>query len=167
MTDKEKLEALARPFPANEVAWRIRSVGINGSRPWAMVSCYVTNRAVMDRLDEVFGAGNWRNEFMKWGEHSVLCGLSCRINGEWVTRWDGAAERGLEAVEGGFSCAMKRAAVQWGIGRYLYRVEKNFAVCSLSPRTGLGWRRAVTPERRTVWWRAPLLPAWALPPEER
>ena len=48
MTDKEKLEALARPFPANEVAWRIRSVGINGSRPWAMVSCYVTNRAVMD-----------------------------------------------------------------------------------------------------------------------
>ncbi|EHU15572.1 putative recombination domain protein [Escherichia coli DEC1A] len=33
---------------------------------------------------------------------------------------------------------MKRAAVQWGIGRYLYNLEEGFAQTSLDKKTGVG-----------------------------
>src|SRR4051812_744156 len=75
---------------------------------------YVTNRAIQDRLDSVVGPGNWKNEFREWGQGSpgVLCGLSIRVGEEWITKWDGAEQTDIEAVKGGLSDAMKRAAVQ-------------------------------------------------------
>ena len=42
---------------------------------------------------------------------------------EWITKYDGAPNTDIEAVKGGLSDASKRAAVQWGIGRYLYGME--------------------------------------------
>src|SRR5690606_39028946 len=42
---------------------------------------------------------------------------------EWVTKFDGAENTAVEAVKGGLSDSMKRAAAQWGIGRYLYTLE--------------------------------------------
>lgn len=48
----------------------------------------------------------------------VECGISIKIDGEWITKWDAAENTQVEAVKGGRSGAMKRAAVQWGIGRY-------------------------------------------------
>src|SRR5690606_35268028 len=41
---------------------------------------------------------------------------------EWITKWDGAENTDVQAVKGGLSSSMRRAAVQWGIGRYLYRL---------------------------------------------
>ena len=92
-----------------------------------MLLAYVTNRAVMDRLDEVCGVGNWRNEFVQAPNGGVLCGISVKIDDEWVTKWDGAENTNVEAVKGGLSGSMKRAAVQWGIGRYLYKLPATFA----------------------------------------
>ena len=76
---------------------------------------YITNRAIMDRLDMVVGPENWKNAFQPSPESGILCGISIRINSEWITKWDGAAQTNYEAVKGGLSGAMKRAAVQWGI----------------------------------------------------
>lgn len=39
---------------------------------------------------------------------------------EWVTKADGAGDSDVEAEKGAISDALKRAAVKWGIGRYLY-----------------------------------------------
>ena len=54
-------------------------------------------------------------------------GIQIKINGEWVSRYDGADTTAVEPYKGGISSAWKRAGVPWGIGRYLYGVDSNFA----------------------------------------
>lgn len=53
---------------------------------------------------------------------SQLCGISVWDDEkkEWITKWDGADGTNFEETKGGLSDSMKRAAYQWGIGRYLY-----------------------------------------------
>ncbi|MFA5927397.1 MAG: Rad52/Rad22 family DNA repair protein [Patescibacteria group bacterium] len=111
---------LRKPFEAGDIEWRIGS--INADRTSGMALAYVTNRAIQERLDEIVGPLNWKNEFDRWDSKGVKCGISIRIDdkSEWITKYDGAEETNIEPTKGGFSDAMKRAAVQWGIGRYLY-----------------------------------------------
>ena len=53
---------------------------------------YVTNRAIMGRLDDVVGAENWYNEFKPWhgagGKEAQLCGISIRYGEGFITKWD-------------------------------------------------------------------------------
>jgi len=108
-------------FKPNEIEFRIGATTADKKKGVAVP--YVTNRAIQERLDDVCGAENWRNEFKPWKENSQLCGISIKIDGEWVTKWDGAEDTHIEPIKGGLSGAMKRAAVQWGIGRYLYDID--------------------------------------------
>jgi hypothetical protein len=87
-----------------------------------------------------------------------MCGLSIRVGDEWVTKWDGAENTDVEGVKGGLSGAMKRAAVQWGIGRYLYALEETFAVISERGRF-----RGRTKDQKLFRWDPPELPDWAVP----
>ena len=123
-----------------------------------MALAYVTNRAIMNRLDEVCGPENWKNEFKAAPDGGILCGISIKIGDEWVTKWDGAENTDIEAVKGGLSGAMKRAAVQWGIGRYLYKLEESWINANEN-----GAYRGKTKDGTTFKWDAPSLPAWALP----
>jgi hypothetical protein len=155
--------ALGAPFPAADVEWRIQQSGIKNNTPWGMVLCYVTNRAIMERLDSVIGPENWKNEFDSGPGGGVLCGLSVKIDCEWVTKWDGAENTNIDAVKGGISGAMKRAAVQWGIGRYLYKLEAGWANFH-----DKGEHKALVKKDKQdkgVWakWSPPVLPPWALP----
>ena len=155
------LHDLTKPFPAKDIEWRVQSCGEKQGRIWAKVLAYVTNRAIMERLDSVCGPENWRNEFDPWtiGEHAaVLCGISIKIGDEWITKWDGAENTEFEPVKGGLSSAMKRAAVQWGIGRYLYNLDTGWAQV-----VDKGEHFAKTPEGKGFYWNPPPLPAWALP----
>ncbi len=161
------LTKLAEPFPARDVEWRIAQSGTGrDGKVWAKVLAYITNRAIMDRLDDVCGPLGWRNEFKEWtvgGTAGVLCGLSIyTIEGEWVTKWDGAENTDIEAVKGGLSGAMKRAAVQWGIGRYLYDLEEGWATICEDNRDKQA-HYAKTKEGTVFYWRPPPLPTWALP----
>jgi hypothetical protein len=111
--------------------------GKNNNGIWAKVLAYVTNRAIMKRLDEVCGKAGWRNEYRDIPNNGgVECGISIKVEGEWITKWDAAENTQVEAVKGGRSGAMKRAAVQWGIGRYLYNLEEGFAVVSATRTPG-------------------------------
>ena len=56
----------------------------------------------------------------------IICELSCLIDGVWVTKSDGAGDTGTEGEKGAISDAKKRAAVQFGIGRYLYAIKLNW-----------------------------------------
>ncbi len=119
------LAALTRRFSSDDLAWK--PVAVNREQGRARVVPYVTNRAIMDRLDQVCGPENWRNEYCPGPNGGLLCGISIRLvredhTAEWVTKWDGAENTQLEPVKGGLSASMRRAAVQWGIGRYLYRI---------------------------------------------
>ena len=121
------LTLLKEPFPESDIEWRPQRSGVkkNGD-PYAMTLAYVTNRAVMDRLDDVVGAGNWKHEYKASPNGGIICKLSIKVDDEWITKEDGAENTKVEAVKGGLSGAMKRAAVQWGIGRYLYNLPATF-----------------------------------------
>jgi hypothetical protein len=117
------LSRLADYFPAADIEWKPGTVTRDKKKGLAMA--YITNRAIQQRLDDVCGPACWRNEFTAGPDGGVLCGLSVNVTGDphapaWVTKWDGADNTEFEATKGGLSGSMKRAAVQWGIGRYLY-----------------------------------------------
>lgn len=156
---RDQLKALGEVFDPIDIEWRIGQTGKKGDKPWARAFAYITNRAVMERLDRVCGPENWKNEFKPApnGE-GVICGVSIRVdrgNGasEWVTKWDGADNTEAEAIKGGLSSAMKRAVVQWGMGRYLYKLEQAFVKIH---DKGKNWSKEFR-------WDPPDLPDFALP----
>lgn len=111
-------KALAAPFPAEAVSWRVGSTTQDKSR--GLPLAYIDARDVMDRLDEVCGPSNWQRRYPKADAERTICEIGIRIDGEWVWKADGADDTDYEGVKGGLSDAFKRAAVSWGVGRYLY-----------------------------------------------
>lgn len=148
MNEQEVMEKLQAPFDQSEIEWRVGSTTADKSKGMALA--YVTNRAIQDRLDSVFGCFGWRNEFKEWKKEGQLCGISVLHEGAWITKWDGADDSDMEATKGGLSDAMKRAAYQWGIGRYLYKLPPIWT--ELEPRG-----------KTYILKQTPKLPDWALP----
>lgn len=120
MDAKQIMNELRKPFKPDELEWMVKTVSEAKLKGLALP--YVSNRAIQKRLDDVVGIENWKNEFIEWKDKDQLCGISIRINNEWITKYDGAADTNIDGTKGGISGAMKRAAVQWGIGRYLYNI---------------------------------------------
>ena len=114
----ETLKQLAAPFPPSDVEWRVGSTNKEKTRGLALA--YITARAVMNRLDIVMGPENWYDKYVPGPDGGVMCELSVCINGKWVTKCGLAENSDIEAVKGGESDSLKRAAVKFGIGRYLY-----------------------------------------------
>lgn len=117
------LTKLAAYFPADDLDWKPITVSRKTNK--GLAAAYITARAVQHRLDDVCGPENWKNEYAPGPAGGVICGISIRVtrldgSAEWVTKWDGADNTDIEATKGGLSDSMRRAAVQWGIGRYLY-----------------------------------------------
>lgn len=139
---KEIETKLKAPFRPDEIEYRITATA-NGK---GLAVAYIQNRAIQNRLDEVLGFTNWKNEFSVI-DKGKICGLSLRINDEWITKYDGASDTNIAATKGGISDSMKRAAVQWGIGRYLYKLPAQWVKVD-------GNKKIL--ER-------PKLPNWALP----
>ena len=114
-TASEIYHALSRPWGKGEVKER--------KGPGGKMLSYVDARQVQNRLDEVVGTENWQTHFSEvCGNY--CCTLSLKIDGEWVAKSDGAGETSIEGDKGGFSDAFKRAAVSFGIARYLYSDSK-------------------------------------------
>ncbi|MDF1503889.1 Rad52/Rad22 family DNA repair protein [Roseisolibacter sp. H3M3-2] len=160
MTNETDLARLRDPFAPGDIEWRVQQAGEKNGKPWARVLAYVTNRAIMERLDDTVGPHRWRNEYREGPAGGVICGLSIWVDAEigWVTKWDGAENSDVEPVKGGLSNAMKRAAVQWGIGRYLYDLEEGWAQVTESGRFS-----ARTKDGKWFKWDPPALPEWATP----
>ena len=160
---EEQMLALQKPLQPDRVVWRVQQSGFSKQgKPWAMVLAYMDNRAVQERFDEVFGIAGWKNEFKTAPDGGTLCGISVKFGDEWVTKWDGAENTQVEAVKGGLSGSMKRAAVQWGVGRYLYDLPTSFAQTSLEKTDG--WNKVFDKKAgKNFWWNNPQLPSWALP----
>lgn len=165
---------LQRPFHYRDIEWRVQQSGIgrNGS-PYCMVLAYVTNRAIMSRLDDVFGCFGWQNQFRDIQGGGVECGISVENNGAWITKWDAANQTQIEATKGGRSDSMKRAAVQWGIGRYLYNLDASFAECAIGypppELKNIAVKVKFKSNNGDQWgyWLPPMLPEWALPKEAK
>jgi len=90
---------------------------------------YITARQVAARLDAVIGPGNWSDSYQvlstePWVIQCTLalfgvsksdCGYSNAPDAE-----PGEGNYEVEPAKAGYSDAFKRAAVKWGVGRFLY-----------------------------------------------
>jgi len=129
-----ELKELKRKIPYQ---WRVQSY--SKFKPEAMCVAYIDARDVMELLDEVCGPENWQSDFKDIGGQ-MFAGIGIRqfrmINNpqgnsmalydedrEWVWKWDTGTETKVEAEKGQASDSFKRAAVKWGIGRFLYDLE--------------------------------------------
>lgn len=110
---------LSSPFDPSEVDWRVGSTNADKSKGMALA--FVDTRVVMDRLDTVVGPAGWQDSYMI-AEGKTVCNLAIKCGDEWVWKADGAGDTDFEAAKGALSDAFKRAAVRWGIGRYLYNL---------------------------------------------
>lgn len=129
----EVWQKLSEPFPPGEVQWRIEALSRDKKR--ALVVPYVDARTVLDRLDRVVGPEGWQDayEVLADAERGVrddrgerqerLVEVKCRLTVLGVTKEDVGEGDSLKAA---FSDALKRAAVKFGVGRYLYRLEKQW-----------------------------------------
>jgi hypothetical protein len=147
--DVERItQALAAPFEAAEV--RFKPAVVSGNR--ALALAYVDARVIQDRLDEVLGVMGWQDSYRVLPDGSVMCRLRLKIGEQWITKVDvgGQSEQpdGGDRTKAAFSDALKRAAVKFGVGRYLYRLSSQW--CDYDPK-----------KRQFV--RPPTLPASALP----
>jgi hypothetical protein len=123
--------ALSAPFESHEV--RFKPAVVTGNR--ALALAYVDARVIQDRLDEVLGVTGWQDEYECLPDGSVICRLHLRLGDEWITKMDvgGQSEQPDEGDrrKAAFSDALKRAAVKFGIGRYLYRLPSQW--CDFDP----------------------------------
>lgn len=141
-TLQQKLEC---PFPPSQVSWRIGRKNKEGNKAYLLA--YIDARDVMERLDKACGFGGWQCRYSFAVDGLLICEISIRIGNDWITRANGAGDTQVEAEKGKCSDAFKRAAVLFGVGRYLYGLP--------SP--------CVDIDKFGKWAKDPELPAWATP----
>ena len=104
--------------------WRVQSYSKN--KPSAACVAYIDARDVMDILDEVCGAGNWQDDY-RVVDGKLFAGIGIKVTSEtgweWVWKWDTGTESQTEKDKGKVSDSFKRAAVKWGVGRFLYGLK--------------------------------------------
>lgn len=160
MDNKDILDALKKPFNPEDIEWRLSRKSKDGQK--GEVLAYLTARAIMERLDEVVGPDKWEVSYAPVdmgtstrqtykGEETVtvkgfLATLTLHLPDGDVSRTDGANCTDFEPFKGGLSGALKRVAVAFGIGRYLYNLKATWV-----------------PINQYGNFDAPHLPDWALP----
>ena len=162
-------EVLTTPFDNTEVKFKPQVV--KGNR--ALALAYVDVRAIMDRLDLALGVENWQDNYQLLPDKSVMCRLRLRIGDRWITKSDVGSPSeqpdGGDRLKAAFSDALKRAAVKFGIGRYLYRLpqqwadydpmKKQFSAPPKLPDWAVARADALTSSKPTVNGRKSTLPA--------
>lgn len=137
---------LKRPFEPRQISWRVGAT--NADKTQGIALAYIDARDVMQRLDDVMGL-DWQCKYSH-AQNKTICDIGLKLNGEWIWRAGGAGDTDIEAEKGAISDAFKRAAVLFGIGRYLYSLPNKWV-----PLKAVGKSHALA--------EVPALPAWATP----
>ena len=109
---------LLRPFDYESHKWRVMNVTKKGDK--ASCAFYIDARDVMDRLDAVVGAENWSDKYTTLAIGENRWAIECTITINGVSKSDVGEG---DAPKDAYSDALKRAAVKWGVGRYLYGMD--------------------------------------------
>ncbi len=167
----ELAKKLQAPFREEEYEWRVQQETKAGDK--VLVLCYVQARAIMDRLDEAVGPLDWEDSYQKGPDGGVACHLSIRdreaVSGDgyiqWISKEDVAENTDIEPVKGGVSGALKRAAVKWGIGRLLYKLQATWVPLQ---NKGQHYHKCANGQHKGkyFYWDNPVLPGWAVAPSE-
>lgn len=119
------LQALKNPFEPRFVKCRVGATSKDKKKGIALF--YIDSREVQKRLDDICGIDGWQSKFYPT-DKGVVCELSIRMpDGTWITKSDGGVyTEKVTPFKGGCSDAFKRAAVQFGVGRYLYYIPNQW-----------------------------------------
>ncbi|WP_435005130.1 Rad52/Rad22 family DNA repair protein [Tundrisphaera lichenicola] len=113
----EIFAALAAPLPRESLR---KKKGRGGD-----MLTYMTSRGVMNRFDDVLGPENWKESYRQMPDGELFCRITITLpDGSRVTKGDVGIGQGPDAGikrKAIYSDALKRAAVKFGVGRYLYR----------------------------------------------
>jgi len=120
------LTKLSEEFPQAAISWRAQSITKDGNK--AMALAYIDARDVMKRLDECCGLAGWQCRYPH-ANGKTICEIGIKCGNDWVWKADGSGDTDIEAEKGAISDAFKRAAVKWGIGRYLYDMGTPWVPC--------------------------------------
>lgn len=116
-------------FAPEKISWRVGSTTQDKTK--GLPLAYIDARDVMERLDTVCGPSFWECDYPH-ANGKTVCTIRCWVprgaptddigsaEWGWVAKSDGAGDTDYEAEKGALSDAFKRAAVRFGIGRYLY-----------------------------------------------
>ena len=137
------IQQLKQPFNPKVLHWRVGAT--NKDKTSGIALAYLNARDVAKRFDDVMGL-NWANRHPYEG----CCEIGLKIDNEWIYRANGAGETDIEGEKGRYSDSFKRAAVMWGVGRYLYYLPNVWV--------------PIKPQGRShVLAQTPNLPTWAMP----
>lgn len=126
--------------------WRVQS--FSKIKPEATCVAYIDARDVMNRLDEVCQDG-WQDDYRDI-KGNLFCGIGIKINGEWEWKWDCGEESNIEKKKGEASDSFKRAAVKWGIGRFLYELDI-IRVAANEKKGDKNWPYVIDENGKQVW----------------
>lgn len=123
---KEIARRLREPFDPEEVQWKVQAR--NRDRTRGLVVAYVDARTVLDRLDQVVGTDGWHDTYevlatSDGNGDGRKVEVRCRLTILGITKEDVGEGDSLKAA---FSDALKRAAVKFGVGRYLYSLPSQW-----------------------------------------
>lgn len=128
MSLTDALPDLRRPWPAHAVRLKPQTV-VDDKR--ALVAYYLDARLVASRLNAVVGPDGWADSYrLLCSERAVEWGVpvECQLTVLGVTRADvgqvAPGELNENTWKSAYSDALKRAAVKFGVGAYLYSVPR-------------------------------------------
>lgn len=166
---KKLTEELQAPFKPREIEWRMQKQGKDkNGKPWCMVLAYIDARALQIRLDEVFTPFGWYDSYEPLGE-DFICTLTVDFDGKKVSKQNGASKTNVEGFKGGISNSFKRVCASgFGIGRYLYDLETNFAEVTMdNKQNDKNWKKASLKDGQNYinyFWKIPSL-SWEFLPQ--
>ena len=163
--DNKIKDDLAKPFAANEYEWRVQKETNAGDKVLAL--CYVTARAIQQRLDDVFGPFGWQVEYAPGPAGGIMCTISAwdADTKQWIRKADGAEKPTMkddgDAIKGGYSNAIKRTGYPWGIGRLLYKLDGQWVPLQTSGQESHKVKNGPN-ANKYMYYNPPPLPAWAI-----
>lgn len=116
MLTKTELEILTKPFPPDKIGVKIQSVSKNKDK--ALLVCYLQHTDVYARLEEVDPSWSCKTLHVERVQDQVTVAMEINLKG--VIR-ENVGEG--EDEKSAYSDALKRTAMLFGVGRYLYDQE--------------------------------------------
>ena len=144
---------LKEPVPRSDIGFRIAKVDRNTRKALALP--YLSSRALMDRLDDVFGIDGWFDEYEVL-KNGVTCKLSIKLNGEFITKENAAQFTNIESLNESFSDALSQTAVKFGIGRYLNNLSDIYVdILESNPENHKNEVHLFQSDELSGWWEEP------------
>ncbi len=121
-TDISKL--LTAPFAVEDISWKINNIMTTQRGTFAMITYHIDARAVQKRLNDALGIFGWSFKFEEANGfvHGKLEISNCIREDVGYPN----SELSKEPMKDAVSDALKRCAVHFGIGHFLYGMDSFF-----------------------------------------